>query len=132
MGPAKKAGRRFGPVEPLRCRRLPRAHSVHHAADQPGHALRRFVAAVASVATGFLAWHAVADVRVPGWAISAGLATVLLLFLLFATSLGFAFTILAGRGSAGFLPFREFAHYVSHTSSLPVIRLNVDHDVRRN
>ena len=89
-------------------------------------------AAVVSVATGFLAWHAVAGVWVPGWAVSAGLATVLLLFLLFATSLGFVFIILAGRGNAGFLPFREFAHYVSHTTPLPIVRLNVDHDLRRH
>jgi len=87
---------------------------------------------VVSVVTGFLGWHAVADVRVPGWAVTAGLATVLLLFLLFATSLAFVFIILAGRGNPGFLPFREFADYVSHTTSLPVVRLNVDQYVRRN
>jgi glycosyltransferase involved in cell wall biosynthesis len=89
-------------------------------------------AAVLSATTGFLGWHVITDVRVPGWTISAGIATVLLLFLLFATSLAFVFIILSGRRNSSFLPFLEFAHYVSHTTSLPVIRLNADHDVRRH
>jgi hypothetical protein len=88
--------------------------------------------AVISLVTGFVAWQTAAGVHVPDWAVSAGIAAVLLLFLLFATSLGFVFIILSGRGNSGFLPFREFADYVSHTTSLPVPRLNVDQYVRRN
>jgi len=82
---------------------------------------------IALFAGGLVAWHAVAGTAIPAWVVMAGVAAIVLLLLLFATSLGFVFIILAGRGNPGFLPFREFAHYVSHTTSLPTRRLNVDH-----
>lgn len=79
-----------------------------------------------------LAWQAVADVQVADWALPAGIVAIMLLFLLFATSLAFVVIILSGRGSSGFLPFREFADYVSHTTALSVVRLNVEHKLHRN
>jgi hypothetical protein len=87
---------------------------------------------IVSLAGVLLVWHALERLSIPAWVASAGLATVVLLFLLFATSLAFVFIILAGRANPGFLPFREFAHYVSHTTSVPVRRLNVEHQLRRN
>jgi glycosyltransferase involved in cell wall biosynthesis len=87
---------------------------------------------IVSVAGALVVWHAVSGTSIPAWVATGGLATIVLLFLLFATSLGFVFIILAGRGNPGFLPFREFAHYVSHTTSLPVRRLNVDHHLPGN
>jgi glycosyltransferase involved in cell wall biosynthesis len=89
-------------------------------------------AVIVSGAGVLLLWHAVEGLSIPAWGVSAGLATVVLLFLLFATSLAFVFIILAGRANPGFLPFREFAHYVSHTSSIPVRRLNAEHQLHRN
>jgi hypothetical protein len=87
---------------------------------------------VLSGVTGFLAWQAFAGVPVPDWAVPAGIAALMLLFLLFATSLAFVFIILSGRGTSGFLPFREFPDYVSHTTSLAVVPLNVEHKLHRN
>ena len=87
---------------------------------------------VAAAAGGIMVWHAFATISAPGWALSAGLATLMLLLLLVGTSLGFVFIILAGRGTSGFLPFREFVHYVSHKTCLPIARLNVEHNVHRN
>ena len=89
-------------------------------------------ALIVSVAAVVVGWHAVAGISIPSWVGSAALTTVVLLFLLFATSLAFVFIILAGRANSGFLPFREFAHYVSHTTSLPLRRLNVQHHVPGN
>jgi polyisoprenyl-phosphate glycosyltransferase len=79
-----------------------------------------------------LVWHLFSRLPIPAWTASAGLATIVVLLLLFATSLAFVFIILAGRASPGFLPFREFGHYVSHTTSVPLHRLNVDHQLHRN
>jgi polyisoprenyl-phosphate glycosyltransferase len=87
---------------------------------------------IASLASALLVWYLVQGLSIPAWAVSAGLATVVLLFLLFATSLAFVFIILGGRANPGFLPFREFAHYVSHTTLLPTRRVNVEHDLHRN
>jgi hypothetical protein len=87
---------------------------------------------IVSVASMLLFWHVVQGLAIPAWAASAALATVVLLFLLFATSLAFVFIILGGRANPGFLPFREFAHYVSHTTLLPVRRLNVEHNLPGN
>jgi len=66
------------------------------------------------------------------WSLYGAAGLALLVFLMLATSLAFVFIILAGRSNAGFLPFREFAHYVSHTSSIPVVPLNGNNDVRRH
>lgn len=79
-----------------------------------------------------LAWHLAAGADLPDWSVSAAVAMLLLVFLLLATSLAFVFIILAGRNNSGFLPFLEFAHYVSHSTSIPVTRLNVDYHVRRH
>ena len=49
-----------------------------------------------------------------------------------ATSLGFVFVILAGRGNAGFLPFRDYAQYISRTSSWPIARVDAEYAVRRS
>jgi polyisoprenyl-phosphate glycosyltransferase len=87
---------------------------------------------VGIVSATFVGWHVASGQPFPEWTLSAAAAMVLLVFLVFATSLAFVFIILAGRNSAGFLPFREFTHYVSHTTSLPIARLNVDHDVYRH
>jgi polyisoprenyl-phosphate glycosyltransferase len=87
---------------------------------------------IVSFSGALLVWYAIEGLAVPAWAMSAGLAMVVLLFLLFATSLAFVFIILAGRANPGFLPFREFAHYVSHTTSIPVRRLNAEHQLHRN
>jgi glycosyltransferase involved in cell wall biosynthesis len=46
------------------------------------------------------------------------LAVVLILFVTLISALGFVFVILAGRGNAGFLPFRDYGAYISHLSSL--------------
>ena len=89
-------------------------------------------AVVIALLIGLLAWRTVASVPVPDWAVSAGIASTFLLFLLLATSFGFVFLILSGRGNSGFLPFREFTDYVSHTTSLRVVRLNLEHHVHRN
>jgi hypothetical protein len=78
-----------------------------------------------------LGWLA-SGATLPEWSLYAAVAILLLVFVLLATSLAFVFIILAGRNNAGFLPFLEFAHYVSHSTSIPVTRLNVDLDVRRN
>lgn len=88
-------------------------------------------AAALGTAVAFLVWHAAAGLPIGAWVPYAGVALLLLLFLMFATSLGFVFIILAGRGTAGFLPFREFAHYVSHTSLWPGARLDVQ-PIHRN
>ena len=48
------------------------------------------------------------------------LAIVLVLFVTLASSLGFVFVILSGRGSAGFLPFRDYQAYISHVA--PFVR----------
>lgn len=84
-------------------------------------------AAMVCVGCALLAWHAVVGLAVPAWLPSVALAAVVLLLLLFATSLAFVFIILAGRAAPGFLPFREFGHYVSHTTAVPLGRLHVDH-----
>ena len=89
------------------------------------------ISAVVSSAFVFVGWHAATGEPLPVWSLYAAAGLALLIFLMFATSLAFVFIILAGRSNAGFLPFREFAHYVSHTSSVPVLRLNGD-DVRRH
>lgn len=83
-------------------------------------------------AAAFVAWHLATGTALPGWTFYGVAALALLVLLGFATSLAFVFIILAGRNSSGFLPFREFAHYVSHTTSLPVVRPHADHDLRRH
>lgn len=80
---------------------------------------------IALVSIAFVGWHVGTHQPFPGWTLYAAAAMVLLVFLVFATSLAFVFIILAGRNSSGFLPFREYAHYVSHTTSIPLDRLNV-------
>ena len=87
---------------------------------------------VISACIGFAAWHVAVGGQITDWAVYAVAAMFLLVFLLLATSLGFVFIILAGRNNPGFLPFREFTHYVSHSTSIPVSRVNVHYDVRRN
>jgi glycosyltransferase involved in cell wall biosynthesis len=71
-------------------------------------------------AVGFFGWQMTTGAGLVGWAPYAALALLLLVFLTFATSLGFVFIILAGRGTAGFLPFRDYANYISHTAPWPV------------
>jgi hypothetical protein len=71
-----------------------------------------------------IGWHIARGGELTDWAVFAAGAMLLMVFLLLATSLAFVFIILAGRNNAGFLPFIEFSHYVSHTSSLPIRRLN--------
>jgi hypothetical protein len=79
-----------------------------------------------------LGWQVVFGGELTDWGLFAAVAMLLLVFLLLATSMAFVFIILAGRNNAGFLPFRDFSHYVSHTTSIPVMSLNVEHDVRRH
>lgn len=76
---------------------------------------------VVAWAGAFIAWHLVTGEALPDWTVYAAAALALLVFLGFATSLAFVFIILGGRNSSGFLPFREFAHYVSHTTTVPVV-----------
>jgi polyisoprenyl-phosphate glycosyltransferase len=87
---------------------------------------------VGVVSVTFLGWHLAAGQLLPNWTLVAAAIMVLLVFLVFATSLAFVFIILAGRNSSGFLPFQEFTHYVSHTTSIPVLPLNADHYLRRH
>jgi polyisoprenyl-phosphate glycosyltransferase len=82
-------------------------------------------------AVTFLTWHLMSGRPLPDWTLYAAAALVLLVFLVFATSLAFVFIILAGRNSSGFLPFREFRHYVSHTTSIPVLHSDADFYLRR-
>lgn len=89
-------------------------------------------ALVVAWAGAFVVWHLATGEPLPGWTFYAVAGLALLVFLGFATSLAFVFIILAGRNSSGFLPFREFAHYVSHTTSLPVAGPHADHDLRRH
>lgn len=82
-----------------------------------------------SGAVAFVGWHVAAGVPLAAWSLYAGLTLLLLVFLMFATSLGFVFIILASRGSAGFLPFRDFSDYISHSTPWPVA--DVEHPVHR-
>lgn len=89
--------------------------------------------AAAVVATAlFVTLHIRAGIAIPSWTPYAVMAMGLLVFLLFASSLAFVFIILGGRGTSGFLPFREFVHYVSHSTSVPIVRANVDQHVHRH
>lgn len=82
---------------------------------------------------GLAVWHVAAGEQFADWVLYGGAALLLLIFLLLATSLAFVFIILAGRNNPGFLPFREFAHYISHSTSIPVShRKDVDYNVRRH
>lgn len=78
------------------------------------------------------AWHVAAGEQFAGWVLFGGAALLLLILLLLATSLAFVFIILAGRNNPGFLPFREFLHYISHSTRIPISHLNVDYHVRRH
>jgi glycosyltransferase involved in cell wall biosynthesis len=89
-------------------------------------------AVVVAWAGSFVLWHLVTGAALPDWTFYGVAGLALLVFLGFATSLAFVFIILAGRNSSGFLPFREFGHYVSHTTSIPIVRPNADHDLRRH
>ena len=89
-------------------------------------------ALVVAWAAAFVVWHLAAGQALPDWTFYGVAGLALLVFLGFATSLAFVFIILAGRNSSGFLPFREFGHYVSHTTSLPIARAHADHDLRRH
>jgi hypothetical protein len=89
-------------------------------------------ALVLAWAGAFVVWHLATGEPLPGWTFYGVAGLALLVFLGFATSLAFVFIILAGRNSSGFLPFREFGHYVSHTTSVPLARPHVDHDLRRH
>lgn len=86
---------------------------------------------VIAAAAGFTIWHLATGTSLPFWSAYMLVGLVLLVFLLFATSLGFVFIILAGRGSAGFLPFRDFAPYVSHVAPLRITEPHVKHDLHR-
>lgn len=77
-------------------------------------------------------WHLAAAVPMPGWFPYAGVALVMLIFLSVATSLAFVFIILSGRGSLGFLPLRDYGHYVSHVVSIPLSRLNAEQPLHRH
>jgi hypothetical protein len=90
------------------------------------------IVAATAAAVLFVVRQTAAGVPIGAWVPYAAIAMSLLLFLMFATTLGFVFIILAGRGNAGFLPFREFSHYVSHLSSWPAARLDVEQPVHRN
>lgn len=87
---------------------------------------------VTSVCAVVLGWHLATGGQLQSSTVYAAAAMLLLVFLMLATSLAFVFIILAGRNNSGFLPFREFAHYVSHGSSIPISRLNVDFHVHRH
>ena len=80
----------------------------------------------------FFGWWLATGGAISSWTPFAAVTLVLLLFLTFASSLGFVFIILAGRGSGGFLPFREYVHYVSHTTAWPIQRLNVEQSIHRH
>ena len=68
---------------------------------------------------GFWVWQIWSGMPVNPWSLGlAGLVLLLLLFVMLASSLGFVFIILAGRGQPGFLPFRDFGAYISHHSSV--------------
>jgi hypothetical protein len=79
-------------------------------------------AAAVITAGGVAVWHLAAGVPMPAWFPYAGVALVLVVFLSFVTSLAFVFVILAGRGNPGFLPLREYVHYISHTTTIPIAR----------
>jgi hypothetical protein len=81
--------------------------------------------------TAVLAWDVAAGPRLQDSTLYVGVAMLLMVFLLLATSLAFVFIILGGRNNAGFLPFLEFVHYISHSTSIPVTHLNVEYHVRR-
>ena len=100
--------------------------------------VRLLLVASAIAASGFVAgaayfaWLVGTGGVLGNWTPFAAVALVLLLFLTFASSLGFVFIILAGRGSGGFLPFREYPHYLSHTTPWPIQRLNVEQPIHRH
>jgi glycosyltransferase involved in cell wall biosynthesis len=52
------------------------------------------------------------DLAIPGWASVLGGLILLLLLQLFTASLPFVFLILHGRGHPGFLPGRDYVHFV--------------------
>lgn len=89
-------------------------------------------AAAIATAVGFGAWHLATGAALSAWSVFAGVALLLLIFLMVATSLGFVFVILAGRGTGGFLPFRDFAAYISHTVSWLPTHIDVEHPIRRH
>jgi polyisoprenyl-phosphate glycosyltransferase len=89
-------------------------------------------AAAIAGAVGFGAWHMATGAALSAWSVFAGFALLLLIFLMLATSLGFVFVILAGRGTAGFLPFRDFAAYISHTVAWLPSHVDVEHPIRRH
>lgn len=90
------------------------------------------MAGVVLAAAAVLGWSLAAGVELGPWAAYGALALLLLILLLAATSLGFVFVILAGRGNAGFLPFRDYAQYISRTSSWPIARVDAEYAVRRS
>lgn len=87
---------------------------------------------VVAWAGAFVVWQLATGEPLADWTLYGVAGLALLVFLGFATSLAFVFIILAGRNSSGFLPFREFAHYVSHTTSLLLAGPHADHDLRRH
>lgn len=87
---------------------------------------------VVAWAAAFVLWHLATGAALPDWTFYGVAGLALLVLLGFATSFAFVFIILAGRNSSGFLPFREFGHYVSHTTALPIVRPHADHDLRRH
>jgi glycosyltransferase involved in cell wall biosynthesis len=89
-------------------------------------------ATVAALYIGFVIWRVASGEPFAEWVLYGGATLLLLIFLLLAISLTFVFIILAGRNSPGFLPFREFTHYVSHSTSIPVSHLNVGYHLRRH
>jgi polyisoprenyl-phosphate glycosyltransferase len=86
----------------------------------------------ASAAMAIVLWHLAAGAALPAWFPYAAVALVMLIFLALAISLAFVFIILSGRGTQGFLPFRDYSHYVGHLTSLAVSRPHVQPPVPRN
>jgi hypothetical protein len=75
-------------------------------------------AAAVAGSLAFWAWQLWTGAPISPWSLGlAALVLLLLLFVMLASSLGFVFIILSGRGHAGFLPFRDFGPYVSHVSA---------------
>jgi hypothetical protein len=71
----------------------------------------------ASVALG---WQLTRDVPLPAWAPYGAALLVVLVFQTASIILAFVFIILAGRASPGFVPLRDYGHYVLRVTPVPL------------
>jgi len=77
-------------------------------------------------------WHVATATPLPAWFPYAGVALLMFVFLAFTVSLAFVFSILSSRRNIGFLPHREYEHYVSHVDSVPMTYLHVQQPLYRH